>query len=163
MGFFDGLKKVTGNLFGAGFTEADEEFFDEGYPVAAREDGSSITFTQKDIREMQLAKAAVSAGFKILCREAGIDMEDISALYLAGGLGYSIRPSSAAAIRLVDPALKDKIIPAGNTSLLGAIRFSLLYDNDEKDRISTIKDRCHVIDLASDPSFQDLYIADMDL
>lgn len=160
-----GVIDCAAEIFRAGLCDERGTFTDPAVPVkiADSEDGSGIFFTQDDMRQVQLAKAAVSAGFRILCREAGIDMEDISALYLAGGLGYSIRPSSAASIRLVDPALKDKIIPAGNTSLLGSIRFSRFYDKDEKERISTIKDRCHVIDLASDPSFQDLYIADMDL
>ncbi|MCR5410937.1 MAG: ASKHA domain-containing protein [Lachnospiraceae bacterium] len=160
-----GVIDCAAEIFKAGLCDERGTFIDPDVPVkiADSDDGSGIFFTQEDMRQVQLAKAAVSAGFRILCREAGIDMEDISALYLAGGLGYSIRPSSAAAIRLVDPALKDKIIPVGNTSLLGAIRFSLLYDRDGIDRISTIKDRCRVIDLASDPSFQDLYIADMDL
>jgi len=79
-----------------------------------------VTVTQRDLRELQLAKGAIAAGIEILCREAGCPLEAIDRICLAGGLGTAMRPESACAIGLLPGVLLDRIVPAGNTSLAGA-------------------------------------------
>ncbi len=82
-----------------------------------------VSFTQKDIREIQLAKAAVFAGIKVLLNEANLDINDIKSLYLAGGFGSNLKPSSAAKIGLFPSELQDKCKILGNAAGFGALRY----------------------------------------
>ena len=68
----------------------DEDYFDDGFPLAKTPDGKEIVFTQKDVREIQLAKAAVRAGVETLLLRYGIKKEEVSKVYLAGGFGYKL-------------------------------------------------------------------------
>ena len=64
--------------------------FPENGILLAKAPSSDIIFTSNDVRQMQLAVAAIAAGIDTLCREAGILPENVDSLYLAGGLGYHI-------------------------------------------------------------------------
>ena len=77
-----------------------------------------IVFTQKDIREFQLAKGAIRAGIDILISEMG---ELPETFYLAGGFGQNIDLESAFAVGLIPSTMRGKIRFAGNTSLGGCI------------------------------------------
>ena len=83
-----------------------------------------MRFTQKDIREVQLAKAAVRAGIDILLREAGMETADVARLYLAGGFGSAMRPESAARIGLIPEELSDRVTVLGNAAGSGALRYA---------------------------------------
>ncbi|VFQ46056.1 ASKHA domain-containing protein [Desulfoluna butyratoxydans] len=82
-----------------------------------------VALTQRDIREVQLAKAALRAGIEILMQEAGITCEDIDTLYLAGGFGSAIHPESAARIGMIPHGLLNKISVLGNAASFGALRY----------------------------------------
>lgn len=111
----------------------------------------AIKISQKDIREMQLAKSAIAAGMKILIQQAGLTMEDLDALYLAGGFGNYIRIQSAIAIGLIPKGLEDKVIPVGNTSGTGAMLAlkSVSFDDVIKD----ILGRMQYIELSEHEDF----------
>lgn len=83
-------------------------------------DGRTIVLAQKDIRELQLAKAAIAAGIKILLKTMGADIEDIDTVYLAGALGNYIHPISAMRIGLLPKINPEKIISLGNAASTGA-------------------------------------------
>lgn len=85
------------------------------------ESGGPLTITQQDIREIQLAKAAIAAGNEILLKEGGLNPGDLDAVFLAGGFGNYINPANAVSIGLILPELEGKIIPLGNTSGTGAL------------------------------------------
>ncbi|MFC2112002.1 ASKHA domain-containing protein [Bacteroidota bacterium] len=85
------------------------------------ESGSPVSITQQDIREVQLAKSAVAAGINVLIDHAGLTVNDIDTVYLAGGFGNYINPASAVKIGLIPSELSDRIIPLGNTSGTGAL------------------------------------------
>jgi uncharacterized 2Fe-2S/4Fe-4S cluster protein (DUF4445 family) len=91
--------------------------------VAAPEeslDGRPIYLTQKDIRELQLAKGAVAAGIKTLMGEMGIGVDDIDLIYLAGALGNYVHPLSAMRIGLI-PSVRPGIVQSlGNAASTGA-------------------------------------------
>ena len=134
--------------------------------IISRDSGSPvISFTQADMRQVQLAKAAISAGFEILCRRAGVSYDDIDRLYLAGGMGYGMRIDSAVGIGLVPYELRERIIPAGNTSLKGALKLASLADGRDEvlTHLSDLAKACRNVDLAADPDFQDIYIDRIDL
>ena len=130
---FDGhILKVIGNVAPAGICGSglidllahvlDEKLLSpngrlkEEYKVV-----NSISITQQDIREVQLAKGAIAAGVKVLLKHAGMEFNAIDAVFLAGGFGNFINPESAMKIGLISPLLEGKIIPLGNTSGTGAI------------------------------------------
>lgn len=79
-----------------------------------------VDITQRDIREVQLAKAAVAAGIEILKRQLGVEYDDIKEVLLAGAFGNYIHRESAVRIGLIPPQLKDKIDFIGNAAFAGA-------------------------------------------
>jgi uncharacterized 2Fe-2S/4Fe-4S cluster protein (DUF4445 family)/FixJ family two-component response regulator len=91
--------------------------------VASSQDshnGRSIVLAQKDIRELQLAKAAIAAGINVLLKTMGARYEDIDMVYLAGALGNYIHPLSAMRIGLLPKINLEKITSLGNAASTGA-------------------------------------------
>lgn len=119
----------------------------------------SVFITAGDIRKLQLAKAAVSAGISVLLEHAGIKPEEIGTVYLAGGFGNYIRPESAARIGLFAPEFLPKVTSPGNTALTGAAR--ILLSVGEHDRAERIAQQCEYIELSCDRRFTDAYLAAM--
>jgi uncharacterized 2Fe-2S/4Fe-4S cluster protein (DUF4445 family) len=128
-----------------------DAYFTSGYPV-----GEAVV-SQDLIRELQMAKAAIRAGIEILLRAYGLPAEEIGTLYLAGGMGYFIDPEDAIAVGLIPEAFREKIIPVGNTSLRGAIRF-LREPETAQEELPKIVDAAEEILLAEHPDFEELYI-----
>jgi len=83
-------------------------------------DHRPIYLTQKDVRELQLAKAAIAAGIKTLMDEIGIETEDIDRVYLAGALGNYVSPASAMRIGLIPRLDPDIVTSLGNAASTGA-------------------------------------------
>ena len=94
-----------------------EEYMQTGFPVA-----QGIAVTQRDVRQFQLAKAAIFSGMKILCKTAGLEIEDVDTAYIAGGLGFFINLENAADVGLISGSLIGKTAVCGNTSLKGAVK-----------------------------------------
>jgi len=115
-----------------------------------------VFINQQDIREVQLAKAAIAAGLEILYKNLGISHDHIDELYIAGGFGNFINLSNALMIGLLNLP-EDKIRKMGNTALIGAKMF--LFNNFNK--IKEILKITRHISLESDPEFQELYIQNM--
>ena len=119
----------------------------------------NVTITPKDIREVQLAKAAIAAGINVLLKKTGIKYDDIEALYLAGGFGNYLDKNSAAAIGLIPKALLDKVKPVGNSSLTGCCM--ALLNNDFKQQAVKIAQEANYIELSCDADFQSEYVEQM--
>jgi uncharacterized 2Fe-2S/4Fe-4S cluster protein (DUF4445 family) len=83
-------------------------------------DGRPLYLTQKDIRELQLAKGAIAAGSKTLMDEMGVGIEDIDRVYLAGALGNYVNPLSAMRIGLIPKVRPGTIQSLGNAASTGA-------------------------------------------
>ena len=120
---------------------------------------SPVVLVQSDIRELQLAKAAVAAGLKILLEEWGAAPGDLRAIHLAGAFGNYIDLASAQRIGLLDAA-GARVVPAGNTALRGT-RMALLAPSRREDWIRNITARTRHIALAAHPRFEDLYVDSM--
>lgn len=141
-----------------------EPYFSEGAKV------NGITLRGKDIRALQMAKAAVFAGICILIKQFQIPMEEIDHVYLAGGFGYYLQVASAVNIGLIPLELKDKVTAVGNTSLGGAFVYGRDCIQREKagclqgaDELEQIIGSCRNINLAEEDGFQELYIKAMRL
>jgi len=76
--------------------------------------------TQKDVREVQLAKGAIAAGVNTLMDELGIGVQDISHVYVAGALGNYIDPWSAVRIGLLPGTRPEIVSSLGNAASMGA-------------------------------------------
>ena len=130
-------------------------YFDTGYELAGK-----VKFTQNDIREIQMAKAAIRAGVDILVKKAGITFDEVDDCYLAGGFGTKIDIKKAAGIGLIPKELEMKTIPAGNTVLAGTKEVLLgRISKEELEKIQTMTD---VINLAEENDFEELYLSYMD-
>jgi len=101
-----------------------DEFFDTGYVFASNR-SQTFAMTQSDIRQVQLAKAAIRSGIEILISEsAGVSADNIDKVYIAGGFGREVRPDAIRALQMLPQDIdSDKIYSPGNTSLSGCIKF----------------------------------------
>ena len=119
----------------------------------------SVQLNQWDIRELQLAKGAIAAGFRILLSQWGAAVTDLDQIYLAGAFGNYINQTSARRIGLLDfPA--EKVMPAGNTALLGA-KMALFTQGLTEKSYQGILERVKHVSLHEDPAFQDTYVENM--
>lgn len=130
-------------------------YFDIGYELAGK-----VKFTQNDIREIQMAKAAIRAGVDILVKKAGITFDEVDNCYLAGGFGTKIDIKKAAGIGLIPKELEVKTIPAGNTVLAGTKE--VLLGRISKEELEKIQTMAGVINLAEENDFEELYLSYMD-
>ena len=117
-----------------------------------------VRITAKDVRSLQLAKAAVRAGAETLYKEAGIEHGNAGRLLLAGGFGNYIRPESALRIGLLPPGF-ESAVSCGNASLVGASR--MLLSGAERRRALRIAKDCQYIELSVNPGFTDAFMSAM--
>lgn len=137
----------------------DEDYFDDGYPLAKNNEGTDIVLTQKDIREIQLAKSAVRAGIETLFLRYGIEKDDVSHVYLAGGFGYKLDCQKAINIGMIPPEFADKIEAIGNSSLGGSTK--CLLEKNGAQRMTAIGSSAIEINLSADKDFNDFYVENM--
>lgn len=158
-----GVIEITSELVRTGLVDEtgllDEEYFDDGYEIAKDEEGNPIAFTQKDIREIQLAKSAVRAGMETLLRRYGAAYEDIDTVYLAGGFGYKINIEKAVYIGLLPKEFSGKVKTIGNSSLGGAVKY--LLEEESHKKIGKILEIAKEVGLASDKDFNEFYMEHM--
>lgn len=115
-----------------------------------------VVLTQKDVREVQLAKAAIRAGIELLTARLGRKVTDIQQVLLAGAFGNYLTPASACRIGLIPPELEGKIRPIGNAAGAGAIRCAL--SRREFDHSKLLAGETEFLELAGLPEFQDRYV-----
>ena len=136
-----------------------EELDSSGYLDTPATLAEGVTLTQEDVRALQQAKAAVSAGLQTLLHHAYLTADAVETLYTAGGFGSRLNGRNAAAIGLLSPALASQIKPVGNAALDGAAR--LLLDDSARQVITDLAQRTQVIELATDTFFTDTFIKNM--
>lgn len=118
-----------------------------------------VFISQKDIREIQLAKAAVRAGIEVLLSEADLRAEDIHTLYLAGGFGSSIRKESAVRIGLIPESLRDKVYVLGNGAGFGALRY--VTEAHVQEKVNKLTRKMRYIELSNHADFSNSYVEHM--
>lgn len=119
--------------------------------------GEDIVLTQKDIREMQLAKGAIMAGIMILVEEMGIRPQEIDRVLLAGAFGNYIKKESAVAIGLLPSLPLELIQTIGNAAGDGA-KIALL-SIEQRVRAEFLAKQAEHIELSNRKEFQDKFIA----
>jgi uncharacterized 2Fe-2S/4Fe-4S cluster protein (DUF4445 family) len=116
-----------------------------------------VALTQNDIRELQLAKAAIAAGIKLLMHRKGA--KELARLYLAGAFGNYIDRASAQRIGLI-AFPPERVKAAGNTALLGA-KLALFSLDCEDGSYAGLRRRVTHVALNADPSFQDVFVDEL--
>ena len=131
-----------------------DEQYHESFPLM---DG--VALTQADIRQLQLAKAAVAAGVDSMLQAADLAPSDLHALLLAGGFGSRIDVRSAAGIGLIPPACAPRARACGNAAGAGACLIASSQSAlDDAERLAK---RAQVLDLTESAFFSDRFIEQM--
>lgn len=131
-----------------------DAFLEQGFALAPE-----VTFTIGDVREVQLAKAAIRAGIEVMLAEYGITYADVAHVYLAGGFGQKVNIQKAVGIGLLPEELSGKVIAVGNSSLAGAVLYAKNPTLGE--RFRTVAETTGEIALAENRLFNDLYVEHM--
>ena len=128
---------------------------EKGNGVFYLTDDRSVYLTASDVRQLQLAKAAVAAGIRVLLKKSSLRVDQIASVTLAGGFGSYLDTQSAAVIGMLPETLAGKTRVLGNTSLAGA-RLALL-DFEARGRLRDIQRACRYVELSGDRDFNAEY------
>ena len=118
-----------------------------------------VYLTQKDIGEVQLAKAAIAAGIRMLMEKLGITEDEISSVYIAGAFGNYMDPVSAGKISLLPATLVKKVKPVGNAAGEGA-KIALVNEKEMLEMDELVR-KTEFIELAASADFQDYFIDEL--
>lgn len=119
-----------------------------------------VYLSQKDVRQVQLAKSAIRAGIELMAKTIGIKTAQIRRLLLAGAFGNHLSPESACAIGLLPPVLLDRVQSVGNAAGEGAKSAAVSATAFEK--ATALAQGTEFLELATLPEFQDTYISLLD-
>ncbi len=161
-----GIVDYTGRMveasdLGADFPAGLKEYLnrnDEYGPhlVLSRSDGRDVVFTQKDVRQVQLAKGAIMAGVKILMSTLGVQIDDITEVLMAGAFGNYIKKESAIRMGLILDFPLEKVKFIGNAAASGAKM--ALMSREARKTAEQISKNTEYTELAVDMNFQNEFI-----
>ncbi|MBU3193080.1 ASKHA domain-containing protein [Clostridium algidicarnis] len=118
-----------------------------------------IYISQKDIRQIQLAKGAIAAGVILMLEEIGLRIDDIQKIYIAGAFGYHVNPDNIKIIGLIPKGFSGEICFLGNTSLEGS-RLALI-NKECLQKVYDIKENMKVLELSLRESFQEVFVSQL--
>jgi uncharacterized 2Fe-2S/4Fe-4S cluster protein (DUF4445 family) len=116
----------------------------------------SVYLSQRDVRELQFAKASIATGWNILLRELGLGPDAIQQVLLAGSFGAYLSPASAIRIGLVPRLALPRIVSAGNVAGEGA-KMAALSVRERAEARSIVREVSYV-ELSGRTDFNDLFI-----
>ena len=146
-----GLIDAVAALLELGILE-ESGFMEDDAPLGE----SGLSLTRADIRQLQLAKAAIRAGIDTLLHEAGIAYEQLDTVYLAGGFGSYLHPENCAAIGMIPNELIDKIKVLGNAAGQGASL--MLLSKAELNAAEGIARHAQTLELSARAVFMETYV-----
>jgi uncharacterized 2Fe-2S/4Fe-4S cluster protein (DUF4445 family) len=129
-------------------------FRDEDDPTS--DPAASLYLSQRDIRELQFAKAAIATGWTLLLEEQGLSAADVAQVVLAGSFGSYLSPSSAVRIGLVPEVATLRIVSAGNVAGEGA-KMALLSMR-ERVAAQALLEEVHYVELSDRPDYNDRFV-----
>jgi uncharacterized 2Fe-2S/4Fe-4S cluster protein (DUF4445 family) len=158
-----GLVDAVAELVGAGILDHSGRFVADS---SARLDkvgeetvfhlAEGVYLSQRDVRELQFAKASIATGWQILCRQLGIEPEEIAQVLLGGSFGTYLTPASAVKIGLVPKLPLPRIVAAGNVAGEGAKIVALSVT--ERAAANAVLDEVEYVELSGREDFNDLFI-----
>lgn len=161
-----GLMDAAAVLLEAGYVDASGVFVkgkeaeNRYYFIPPTDLNPGIYLSQKDLSELQLAKAAIAAGIRILCRKLGIGREDIEEVLIAGAFGTYMNPDSACRIGLLPQMLRNKIRVVGNAAGEGA-RLAAVSRKEWK-RCCSLAENTEFTELAAEDDFSDFFVEELE-
>ena len=158
-----GLVDAVAELVGAGLLDHSGRFVLDGsdrFGKVGEENvfhlSDDVYLSQRDVRELQFAKASIATGWNLLCRDLDIAPEEISQVLLAGSFGSYLSAASAVKIGLVPPLPLTRIVSAGNVAGEGAKIVSLSVQ--ERAAAAAIVGEVAYVELSGRADFNDLFI-----
>jgi uncharacterized 2Fe-2S/4Fe-4S cluster protein (DUF4445 family) len=124
-------------------------------PAAQTGHGREVALSRGDVNEVQLAKAAIRAGIKLLVERAGLSEAEIDRVIVAGAFGNYIDLQSAITIGMFPPLPLERFHQVGNAAGIGAKR--LLINAPERARAAVLVARLRYIELTNHPDFSDRF------
>ena len=122
-------------------------------------EAGGITVTADILRDVMLAKAALSASFTLLVRRAGLEVSELKHIYLAGGFGFYLSLRDAVTVGLIPEKLRERVNVSGNTSLMAAEKMAAegyeSYDAFRGDIVT--------MQFAGDPEYEELFYKSLNL
>jgi uncharacterized 2Fe-2S/4Fe-4S cluster protein (DUF4445 family) len=118
-----------------------------------------VYLSQRDIRQVQLAKAAVRAGIDTMLRRNGLAPAALDRALVAGSFGYHLTTRSLIDIGLFPAELEGKVTYVGNTARTGAE--ALLTNAEARTALLSVTRAVEAVDLATEPEFTDIFVAAM--
>ncbi len=154
-----GLIDAIAVMIGAGIlTESGRikgEYFELENPTGR------VRINKRDIREVQLAKAAIRAGVSILMDRAGIETRDIDRILLAGAFGNYIDPENALRIGMLPNVPVERVSPVGNAAGLGAVLAVL--DSGIRERAENLSNNIYYVELSGRKDFNEIFVDNLAL
>lgn len=123
---------------------------------AAFEVAEGIFLTQKDIRQVQLAKGAVRAGIEFLMNSKNVEADEVDKIQIAGSFGYHLRAKSLINIGLLPNEFAGKIGFVGNTSKSGG--HALLLNKKYRSEMEKLVKEIEVIELSNGENFEKIFV-----
>jgi uncharacterized 2Fe-2S/4Fe-4S cluster protein (DUF4445 family) len=117
---------------------------------------ASIYLSQRDVRELQFAKAAIATGWRVLLDEAGLEPADVQQVLLAGSFGSYLSPASAIALGLVPRLPVLRVISAGNVAGEGA-KMALLSVRERAAALALLEE-VRYVELSDRDGFNDSFV-----
>ncbi len=124
--------------------------------IAPARDDSWVELTQKDVREIQLAKAAIASGIQTLLCEWDVGPEQIDRVSIAGAFGNHIRGQDAIDIGLLPRVPAERIHFIGNAAAAGAE--AILRSREARAKAERLAQTVDYVEVAGRPEFQDLFV-----
>jgi uncharacterized 2Fe-2S/4Fe-4S cluster protein (DUF4445 family) len=118
--------------------------------------GNSIYLSQRDVRELQFAKAAIATGWNILLEEAGLAPGDVQQVLLAGSFGSYLSPANAIRIGLVPRLPTLRVVSAGNVAGEGA-KMALLSVRERAGALALLQE-VRYVELSDRADFNDAFV-----
>jgi uncharacterized 2Fe-2S/4Fe-4S cluster protein (DUF4445 family) len=129
------------------------------FVLAEGPDGTQIALSQRDVRELQFAKAAISTGWKLLLQQASVEERDVQQVLLAGSFGTYLSARNAIRIGLVPKIPAMRVVSAGNVAGEGA-KMALL-SGPERHGATALIDAISYIELSDRADFNDLFVDEL--
>jgi uncharacterized 2Fe-2S/4Fe-4S cluster protein (DUF4445 family) len=120
---------------------------------------SSVYLSQRDVRELQFAKAAIATGWHLLLEEAGLGPGGIAQVLLAGSFGSYLSPASAIRIGLVPPLPATRVVSAGNVAGEGA-KMALLSLRERAGALALLEE-VRYVELSDRADFNDRFVGQL--
>lgn len=125
-------------------------------PTPEADPAECVYLSQRDVRELQFAKAAISTGWSLLLEELGLEHRDVQQVLLAGSFGSYLSPASAVRIGLVPTLPVLRIVAAGNVAGEGA-KMALLSVRERVGAAALLEEVTYV-ELSDRPDFNDAFV-----